>query len=336
MQNIGKELINWFTQSGRILPWRNTKNPYLIWISEIILQQTRVNQGLPYFERFITAFPDVQTLATAEIDAVLKMWEGLGYYARARHLHTTAQIIHTRFQNLFPADIQVLENLPGIGPYTARAIAAFAFDRQVAVLDGNVFRILSRILDDPFPINLPNSRKYYQQLADKILADHPGNPFNQAMMDLGATICLPQKPLCNQCPIQHHCCAFKNQTVTQRPVKHTKPKAKTRYFFFYLKYNSDNTLLFRQTAEGFWKGLWTFPFQEITQQQWDSNAGITLKHVFTHFVMWIRVLPAPADLTVESTDQWIAISNVAEYALPKAMHKILELLKKSKKTLFDC
>jgi len=194
-------LLEWYRPEHRPMPWKAIKNPYRIWLSEIILQQTRVAQGLPYFERFVAAYPTVIDLAAAEDDAVMKLWEGLGYYSRARNLLKAARMVANEHEGKFPDTFAGLLTLPGVGPYTAAAIASFAFDRQVAVLDGNVYRILARFAGDTTPIDTSRSRKHYDGLAQAALASAPAARFNQAIMDFGALVCTPRNALCSTCPL---------------------------------------------------------------------------------------------------------------------------------------
>ncbi|MEZ5040629.1 MAG: A/G-specific adenine glycosylase [Saprospiraceae bacterium] len=258
-------LMAWYAQSKRPLPWKGEKNPYLIWLSEIILQQTRVEQGLPYFEKFKAYYPDVHLLANASEDEVMKHWEGLGYYSRARNMHATAQYISQELKGQFPNTYEGIANLKGVGPYTAAAIASFAFDLPHAVLDGNVFRVLSRYFGIDSPIDQTPGKKQFATLAQTILdIDQPGL-YNQAIMDFGATQCTPKNPNCKACPMQDACQAFLTTKVDQFPVKAKKMVRKER-FFHYLVFEYEHRLfLQRRESKDIWKHLYQFPLVEHDQ-----------------------------------------------------------------------
>lgn len=337
MKPSATALIQWYQQHGRTLPWRQSRNPYLIWISEIILQQTRVQQGLPYFERFISRFPDVHQLAEAPAEAVLKAWEGLGYYSRARNLHAAAKDIVLRYGGKFPETSTELLNLKGIGPYTARAIAAFAFGEKTAVVDGNVFRVLSRLYADSTNIDQPAAKKHFQHLADSLLGKADPGDFNQAIMDLGALVCLPRNPLCRQCPFQKSCLALHHPEGPEGfPVRKAKEAKPVRNAVCYLAQTPSGKFVLRQRAHtGLWGGLFEFPWYEsgnpvpdwIQNAEWQKTG--TVKHVFTHFTLMLKVQTAripekniPEGHTLANSKQ---IDNLA---LPKAMHKILLLIQK--------
>lgn len=326
--DLGEKIVLWYEQQGRRLPWRETQNPYFIWISEVILQQTRIEQGTGYYHRFIGRFPDVQTLAEAEIDEVLKYWEGLGYYSRARNLHAAAkQIMHT-YGGYFPEHHTELIKLKGIGPYSARAIGSFAFGNVVAVLDGNVFRVVSRLLNDDSPIDMPATRKAFQAVLDDWIKDVNPSHFNQGMMDLGAMVCTPTSPKCPSCPLQAHCLAYQAQTVASLPRKQNKLKRTTRHHLFYWVRNAQNqTAIRRRPSEGLWGGLYELPNVEVSEQEWQEakNKGGTLafKHVFTHFDMEICVLES-ADAAQFPDCQWVDLADRKKYAFSRAVLKIFE------------
>ncbi len=241
------KLLQWYHPENRNLPWKNTHNPYLICLSEIILQQTRVAQGTPYYLRFEKEFPTIETLANAPLEKVLKLWEGLGYYSRARNLHLAAQYVVQELNGVFPDNYKDLLQLKGIGEYTAAAIASFAFNEPVAVVDGNVFRVLSRVFGIYTPIDLPE-----------------GN--NQAIMDFGATHCLPQKPLCDDCPFQIDCHAYQQQTISLLPVKSKRLIKKNRYFNFVVLMDADFILIEKRSKQDIWKGLYEFPLMETENE----------------------------------------------------------------------
>jgi len=244
-----------------------------IWLSEIILQQTRVEQGLPYFERFISAYPTVKDLATAEDEAVMKLWEGLGYYSRARNLLKAARMVAANHDGEFPDTYTGLRALPGVGPYTAAAIASFAFGRQIAVLDGNVFRILARFHNDAFAIDTGKGRKHYQELVDLALGDAEAKLFNQAIMDFGALVCTPKRASCTTCPLAEKCGARIAGTVYDLPVKEKKLKRRTRYFhFLILTGEEEQTLIEQRSEKDIWQSLFQFPLVETERQDVQTNA----------------------------------------------------------------
>lgn len=249
------------------MPWKAVRDPYRIWLSEIILQQTRVAQGLPYFERFVAAYPTVRDLAAAEDDAVMKLWEGLGYYSRARNLLKAARVVAREHGGEFPDTFSGLLTLPGVGPYTAAAIASFAFDRQVAVLDGNVYRILARFTGDNTPIDLSRSRKYYDELAGAALGDAPAARFNQAIMDFGALVCTPRNAGCRACPLAEKCSALAAGTVYDLPVKEKKLKRRDRHFhYLILEDEAGRTLIEQRLEKDIWRELYQFPLVETERK----------------------------------------------------------------------
>ncbi|WP_116127323.1 A/G-specific adenine glycosylase [Lewinella sp. IMCC34183] len=256
-------LTAWYAPDRRPMPWKGERDPYCIWLSEIILQQTRVAQGWPYFERFLAAYPTVAQLAAAEDADVMKLWEGLGYYSRARNLLRAARTVVADHGGRFPDTYRGLLTLPGVGPYTAAAVASFAFDRQVAVLDGNVFRILARYTADPTPIDTGPGRKHFQSLVDRALGEAPAAAFNQAIMDFGALVCTPKSPDCAHCPVAEGCRARAEGTVPDFPVK-GKAAARRDRIFHYLHVTDarGRFLLHRREDRDIWKHLYQFPLVE--------------------------------------------------------------------------
>ena len=326
-----KKLLLWYNENGRLLPWRGVPDPYLIWVSEIILQQTRVQQGFGYYERFIQTFPTVFSLALSPLEAVLKAWEGLGYYARARNMHRCAVIIVNKFQGIFPKDLKELLELPGVGPYTARAIASFAFNQRVAVLDGNVFRILSRFYADETPINASAAKKHFQELADSWACDTPPADFNAAMMDLGSLVCTPQKPKCITCPLAECCRAYIQKVPTSYPrLLPAKIRAKRFLVFQLMTSLTKNELWLRKRPEnGLWGGLWELPNYETTEQEWSNIAihqGVVkpFKHILTHITYWITAVYSNSTFFDEGI--WANTQKLAELPLSKPTHKILRSL----------
>ena len=257
-----KALLDWYEPERRPLAWKHITDPYLIWLSEIILQQTRAEQGAPYFQKFSERYPTVTDLALAPEDEVMKMWEGLGYYSRARNLHAAAKFIQTEFKGVFPSDYAGIRLLKGVGPYTAAAIASFAFQLPYAVVDGNVYRLLSRFFDDTTPIDTTQGIKHYAGLAQKMLPKDAAATYNQAMMDMGATVCTPKNPLCGDCPLHHQCQAFAQGTIAERPIKVKKLKRSTRYFNYLVIQHPDFRIIEKRTAKDIWRNLYQFPLIE--------------------------------------------------------------------------
>ena len=265
MNILHDTLINWFDANHRDLPWRHDPTPYQIWLSEVILQQTRVNQGRDYYLRFIEHWPEVNDLAKASEEEVLKMWQGLGYYSRARNLHHCAQQVVTEHGGQFPADYEKLKRLKGIGDYTAAAIASIAFNLPYAVVDGNVYRVLSRLFDIETPININEGQSLFAQLANDLLNRKQPGLHNQALMEFGALHCTPKNPNCLLCPLQAQCLAFAHQTVMQRPVKLQKVKVTTRYFNYLVIRINDSIYLHKRSGNDIWKNLYDFPCIESEQ-----------------------------------------------------------------------
>ena len=269
---FSNSLIQWYLQYKRDLPWRNNSNPYTIWLSEIMLQQTRVAQGLPYFLRFTNAFPDVFDLANATEEEVLKLWQGLGYYSRARNLHQTAKKIASEFNGEFPKTYIELVKLKGIGQYTAAAIASFAYNEDVPVVDGNVFRVLARYFDIDTDIASSAAKKEFTQLANELLPTGKANIFNQAIMEFGALQCVPKNPDCGNCIFNKSCLALKNKKVTQLPVKLKKLKVRHRFFNYLVFSDSTNkTIVRKRTEKGIWHNLYEFPLLETEKDDTIQN-----------------------------------------------------------------
>ena len=276
---LHQKLIDWYEMNHRILPWRETEDPYKIWISEIILQQTRVAQGMEYYHRLITRFPDIQSLADAQEDEVLLYWQGLGYYSRARNMHKAAQLMreHQLF-NRYAADQEIfqhssepsellnseqifaaLRSMPGVGDYTAGAIASFAFNLPYPALDGNVYRVLSRLYDCEIAFDTTQGKKHFRKLAEELLDRTRPRLFNSAIMELGALVCLPTKPMCDECPLNTWCKALANNTVELLPVRKLRPKVRDRYLEYTIYITPEKTTLIHQRkGNDIWKHLWEF------------------------------------------------------------------------------
>ncbi len=330
-------LIEWDNTHQRYLPWKETKDPYKIWISEIILQQTRVAQGIQYYKRFTERFPSIKDLAAAPLEAVLKAWEGLGYYSRARNLHSAAKEVIKKHGGIFPTSYEDILDLKGIGPYTASAIASFAFDQPYAVVDGNVLRILSRHEASSKVVNESKNRKYFQALADEYLDTSKPAAFNQAIMNLGALICTPKNPKCEVCPLHKTCLAFLNNEVSKFPVKTKTKKKRERYFNYLIIHRSDQKIaLFQRMEKDIWQGLYEFYLLEgdetsceafILDQLSDAKVEYvsdwyrqTLSHQYIYARFW--------NLQVEGTKlydfgrqiTWVSKNKLSIYALPKIIH----------------
>ena len=264
---FSNSLINWYLSNKRDLPWRNTDNPYNIWLSEIMLQQTRVAQGLPYYLDFITTFPTVFDLAKAPEEKVLKHWQGLGYYSRARNLHFTAQYVANELKGEFPNNYKELLKLKGIGEYTAAAIASFSHNEAVPVVDGNVFRVLSRFFDIETDISLASAKKEFSDLAMELMPKNDPATFNQAIMEFGALQCVPKNPDCHNCIFNSSCAALQKKKVQDLPVKLKKVKISYR-FFNYIVFEDDklNTVIQKRDQKGIWQNLYEFPLIETDSE----------------------------------------------------------------------
>ena len=267
-------IIRWYIENPRDLPWRNTRDPYKIWLSEIILQQTRVAQGLPYYEAFVNAYSTVKDLALAPEEEVLRLWQGLGYYSRARNLHFCAKTIWFELEGKFPNTYNNLLKLKGVGSYTAAAISSFAFDEVKAVVDGNVFRVLSRYFGIPTDIASGAGKKEFEALANAIIPlDNPAE-FNQAMMDFGARLCVPKSPDCESCPLKNTCFAYQQELVSSLPVKINKTKVKERALHYMVIRCGNYSVWNKRTSGDIWEGLHDFPQEEMLEQK--ENKGKSL------------------------------------------------------------
>ncbi|MCE7922387.1 MAG: A/G-specific adenine glycosylase [Haliscomenobacteraceae bacterium CHB4] len=270
-QFFQEHLFSWFARHQRPLPWKGEDDPYKIWLSEIILQQTRVEQGLPYYQKFVAKYPDIKALAAAPEDEVLKLWEGLGYYSRARNLRATAKFIAGERNGKFPDTYETIRALKGVGDYTAAAIASFAFNLPHAVLDGNVFRVLARYFGIETPTDTPAAKKEFASLAQELLDPARPGEFNQALMDFGATHCTPSQPKCPACPMQPHCVAFRQKKVALLPVKSKTLEKKDRYFVYLVAYFQGSTFVRKRTGKDIWQNLWEFPLLELPEFPADNR-----------------------------------------------------------------
>lgn len=259
---FSSHILKWYHKEHRNLPWRASKDPYNIWLSEIILQQTRVSQGLGYYIKFNTTFPTIKDLAIAHEQQVLKLWQGLGYYSRARNLHATAKHIHFNLKGLFPDNYKDLLKLKGVGPYTASAISSICFNEKRAAVDGNVYRVLARVFSIKTPINSSQGIKEFQQLADSLISKRDPGDYNQGLMELGATVCTPKKVDCIKCPINSLCIAKSQNTIYQFPVKEKKIKIKERNLNYFCIEHRSVFLMNKRVGKGIWQNLYDFPLEE--------------------------------------------------------------------------
>lgn len=287
MKEIREAILSWFGENKRELPWRSTHDPYFIWLSEVILQQTRIEQGLPYYHRFVNRFPKVEDLANADEAEVLKLWQGLGYYNRARNLHFTAKTIVNEYDGRFPSDFHELKKLKGIGDYTASAIASMAFDQPHAVVDGNVNRVLARVFGIKEATNSTEGQKRFKQTAQELLDDQNPGTFNEAMMDFGATQCLPVNPHCGLCPLQSWCYAYHHNAIEQLPHKAPKAKKRTRYLHYLVVPSEKGIWLRKRGDRDIWRNLYDFPLIE------------TKDNIFLDSHMLSK------ELAIEETPEWL-------------------------------
>ena len=348
MNDFGNILIHWYSENKRELPWRNTTDPYLIWISEIILQQTRVAQGYDYFVRFIRRFPDVKTLADADEDEVLKYWQGLGYYSRARNLHAAAKSIHGKF----PEEYASIRALKGVGDYTAAAIASLAFNLPYAVVDGNVYRVLSRYLAVDTPIDTVAGKKQFAALADELLERERPGLYNQAIMDFGALQCTPTSPDCFSCPLSAGCLAFAKGIVTKLPVKQNKIKTRDRYFNYIYVRMGAYTFINKREGRDIWKNLFELPLIEtetaLTEEDFLTLPAFceliaegevpavrcvcrNVKHVLSHQIIYADFYEVELPESSVSFSKFLKVERAGlnKYAVPKLIHAFLEAINKT-------
>ena len=318
-------ILEWFRENGRVLPWRETRDPYAIWLSEIILQQTRIEQGKPYWERFMKRWPTVEALARASEDEVLREWQGLGYYSRARNLHEAAkQIVE---MGGFPQTLEGIKRLKGVGDYTAAAIGSIAFNLPAAVVDGNVYRVLARHYGIETPINTTEGKKEFTALANSLLPANEASAFNQAMMDFGAVQCTPVNPQCTVCPLQETCVALHEGKTASLPVKRKTLKVQERHLVYIYVRHQGKTAIHRRAAGDIWQGLYepwlteTVPSGAILLRQ-----GV--KHVLTHRILYADFyLWEPAEQPQLPDDYfWIPEADIDQYGVPRLIELLLEEL----------
>ena len=342
------KLMHWYRESARVLPWRNSDDPYKIWLSEVILQQTRVAQGTPYYIKFTERFPDVRSLANAPEDEVMKLWQGLGYYSRARNLMKCAKAVVELHNAKFPADYDQLLALPGIGPYTAAAISSAAFNLPHAVVDGNVIRVLSRIHAIEIPVDSSEGRKLIDAMADQHLDKADPGSYNQAIMDLGAGICSPRNPDCELCPVSAFCMAREKNITDRLPVKAGKTKVRKRYFNYLDINNKGQTYLKRRSEGDIWTGLYDFPMIESEieteahllkrSDEWKKIFGEAeadlisvsplIKHVLSHQIIYARFYKVETCDELTSLNDHILLesSELESYPVARLMEKYISSL----------
>ena len=340
------QILSWYKQHKRDLPWRTNQNPYAVWLSEVILQQTRVEQGTPYFLRFIERFPELIDLASASEDEVLKLWQGLGYYSRARHMLATAQTIQNEYDGQFPTSAKELIKLKGIGAYTAAAIASICFNEPVAVVDGNVYRVLARYFGETLPINSTEGIKRFKALAQMVMDEGQPGAYNQGLMEFGALQCTPKIPNCTSCVLNDSCSALATKMVDKLPVKLKKTKVITKYFNYVVVIDSKECMVLQQrTGNGIWKGLYEFPLFEtsaiasedqlvnfISSLAYIKNCDFDLSlynsepiiHKLSHRLLltqfWILRLNYPVEMAVEN-------SQLTNFAVPVLIANFLKAFK---------
>ncbi|MFZ5517039.1 MAG: A/G-specific adenine glycosylase [Candidatus Zhuqueibacterota bacterium] len=358
LQKFRDALLAWFATHQRSLPWRQSRDAYAIWVSEVMLQQTQVIKVTAYFTNFMRLFPDVSALARADIQQVLKAWEGLGYYARARNLHRAAQQVAQEFDGSVPSTCAEIRKLPGVGEYIAAAVASQAFQESCAVVDGNVKRVLARLFQIDAPLNSSAAQKVFRSHADELLEPRSPGDFNQAMMELGAIMCTPQAPRCSDCPVSNFCLSFQTGSVQRYPVT-ARPKQIPNYTIVVaIIFRGDEMLIVQRHQEGLLGGLWEFPGGKVeTMKEVESarsacsriireKTGVdiriekyltTVKHAYSHFKIEMvahlaRYIRGTVLLTDHASHRWITVDQLDAFAFHKAVHKIFPALKKMRQS----
>ena len=328
-------IISWYHKNKRNLPWRETKNPYFIWLSEIILQQTRIEQGTAYYLKFIKRFPKIKDLALADEQEVLNLWQGLGYYSRARNLHATAKYIYFDLNGRFPENYKGLILLKGVGVYTASAIASFAFNESKAVVDGNVYRVLSRVFNIETPIDSLSGKKEFQNLADELITSQVPDVYNQAIMEFGALQCTPVNPSCDICPVQFMCLSFSSGTVKLRPSKTKKLKIKSRFFVFTIQQDlAGKIAIVKREQKDIWQNLFQFPLLEFDSTEKKGSflrstkfdfVSKEYKHILSHqHIFATFVFRKVKKIKLQVGEKKISPSQIDDYPIPRLLEKFLE------------
>ena len=350
LKSINQKILKWYAEHRRDLPWRRTRNPYCIWVSEVMLQQTQVGTVIPYYLRFMKRFPTVEALAGSSLHEVLRAWENMGYYSRARHLHTAAGLLMKKTGGEIPDTLEGLLNLPGVGQYTASAILCFAFGKRVPTIDGNVRRVISRVFSIREPVNETETKNRIHSFAGAVLPERDPSGFNQGLMDLGATICIPRKPLCPVCPINKSCLAFRQGLQDVLPVtKKRGPLPHREMTAGIIRDERERILIVQRPPRGLLGGLWKFPggekgeeadLAEALQASVQREVGlrvkaketmISLKHAYTHFRITLTAFRcdweggSPGSLGCENV-AWVPEDALSEYPFSRADRKIIEIL----------
>jgi A/G-specific adenine glycosylase len=342
--DFSDEIVHWYNQNKRALPWRDTTDAYVIWLSEIILQQTRVEQGKPYFYRFLEKYPDVKSFAAAPEDDILKLWQGLGYYSRGRNMLKTARQVVEEYNSEFPVQYEQLIKLKGIGEYTAAAISSFSSNEAKAVVDGNVYRVLARYFGIDEPINSTQGIKTFRALADEVLNKQQPGLHNQAMMEFGAMLCKPKNPVCGICPVRSGCYAFKNNAVNSLPGKLNKVKVRDRYFNYFLIENDGTIVLNKRGEKDIWANMYDLPLIEtptllqpgelLLQPEALTYFGKNLKieaispvfkHILTHQRLYVQFFKTKVtDIGLQPN--WLLVNedDLKKFALPKIIFIFIE------------
>jgi A/G-specific adenine glycosylase len=348
-KKIQQKLIHWFRRTARPLPWRQTYNPYHVWISEIMLQQTQMERGIDYFNRWIERFPDVASVAKADEQEILKLWEGLGYYARARNLHDAAKRLMERFDGIIPCDPAELQLLPGIGPYTSAAISSIACNTDIAVVDANVLRVYARIFDIDGPVKTGATRNRIEQLASEMLPQGQARVFNQALMDFGGVICLPKSPKCSSCPICEGCLALMRGTVAERPLVERPKKTTLIEMATGLLEVEGRIFIQQRQPDDIWGGLWEFPGGRIESGESPESAVIreyveetgyhvdicnkitTITHFYTRYKVVLHCFSCRMNgevndplLTAAQAFKWVLPDEISQFGFPAGHRKLLE------------
>ncbi len=346
MSAFAPELLAWYRQNKRNLPWRDHPDPYAVWVSEIMLQQTRVDSVIPYFERWMENFPTIEALAQADEQQVLNLWEGLGYYSRARNLHRAAKTVAEKFNSELPEDTKSLMKLPGIGRYTAAAIASMAFGRDAAALDGNIRRVYARIFNVEEPLGTTQAEKIFWQLAEDFLPKGEAGDYNQALMDLGATICTPRNPLCESCPINRHCEAYQLDIQALRPVPKAKKAVPHHVHAAAVIVEDGQVLLAQRPAKGLLGGMWEFPNGRVNGNPAEELAGVIdsgyklniqilnplaeVRHAYTHFKVTEYAFRCKL---IQSSHQenlrWVSLNELDDYPMGKIDRQIAQKINSS-------
>ncbi|WP_069130234.1 A/G-specific adenine glycosylase [Rhodohalobacter halophilus] len=353
MQGSGKaaqDLLDWYQKNKRDLPWRNTDSPYKIWVSEIMLQQTRVDTVIPYYHRFLEAFPTVHALAEANQQQVLKLWEGLGYYSRGRNLYQAAKMVVDEFDGKIPDDYKTITKLKGIGPYTAAAVLSIAFEKKHAVVDGNVLRVMARYFGIQNDIRSGKTKRQIQRLADEMISENSPGDFNQAVMELGATVCTPTNPKCEDCPLSVDCVAYQTVQTDTIPYKSPAKKVPHHHIGVGLIVNQKNELLIAlRPNDAMLGGLWEFPggkqekgekIEETVSRELSEELGVSvqvfdkfmqLKHAYSHFkitmhAFWCSIVDGSPKPISGKEIQWVTLNQIDRYPFPKANKTLIEKL----------